>query len=107
MRQRLLGMVLVGGAGIGSFGCHVDAALAAISWSSPIVIDGQPPVSHPSAFNDVSCPSPRLCVAAEARGVEVSSEPAGGRGAWVLTGFTGVSGHAGAGAVVAVSCPSD
>jgi len=72
-------MVLVGGV-LSS----ASPALAAspLAWSSPTLIDSQPPQPE---LDGVSCPSAGLCVAVDAFGnVVTSTEPTGGAATWVL-----------------------
>ncbi len=62
-------------------------ATSALSWSSPTLIDGQPPFPE---LDGVSCASSGLCVAVDAFGnVVTSTDPTGGMGAWVRAGVDG------------------
>src|SRR4029453_10415951 len=72
-----------------------------LKWSSAKPIYHQPPFTASSDFQDVSCPSPSLCVAVDGDGNVVSStQPTASASAWKVTRVPGRPrfGH--------ISCPS-
>lgn len=76
-----------------------SAAGASLRWSAPVNLDQGNPLLA------IACPSARLCVAGSARGVLVSTAPAGGPGAWHLA-YTPPAPNNYSPAVYGVSCPS-
>jgi hypothetical protein len=61
------------------------AAVAAVRWGSPMLVDPQPAVGS-GTFIDVSCASASLCVAADQFGnVVTSTDPTGGASSWKVT----------------------
>jgi hypothetical protein len=56
-----------------------------LSWSSPALVDGQPPYAMPKALSAVSCPSGSLCVGVDYWGnVVTATDPTGGASAWTV-----------------------
>jgi hypothetical protein len=79
-------------------GMGVSTAMAMLRWSAPVQF---PNVS----FLSISCPSVRLCVAGTARGMVVSTDPAGGARAWQPV-FAPTAPGGTSPAVYGVSCPA-
>ena len=78
------GLALIGAAL--ALGCFAGPAVGAtITWSAPGLIDQQLPFEVPEGITDLSCPSVHLCVGTQASGVEISTNPLGGAGAWAIT----------------------
>ncbi|MGA2012257.1 MAG: hypothetical protein ABSH51_17275 [Solirubrobacteraceae bacterium] len=81
------------------------AAPAALSWSAPVLIDSSPTGAHQPSETQLACPSARLCVAAQAHGVTVSTDPLARDPVWTQHSFLGIAGYDGD-PLTGVACPS-
>ena len=85
------------------------ASAQPLKWSSPMLIENQPPFGVSDSVDLVSCPTARFCLAAERHiapylgGVEVSQAPADGISAWRYESLDGAGAF---GTPEALSCAS-
>jgi hypothetical protein len=101
LRLGLLAVIVAGLAVTGMVGAP-GAFAASLSWSTPKLIDQQPPWAASNEINGMSCPSPSLCVAASDNGkMLTSTDPQDGAAATWSENEVDTDQQ-----ITAVSCPS-